>query len=251
MKRSLSIIFGCCLLFVRVPAADLPAIDHTPWDKLLKAHVSASGKVDYKGFVKDKAQLDAYLQSLSKVKPDQLAKEERLAFWINAYNAYTVDVIVRNYPVKSILDVRTNKSLVGKVAGDKKVFVEKLRYPIDGKEYSLYKIEKDKLLGELFDPRIHFAINCASFSCPKLLNEAYVPAKLEAQLDAQTKSFVNDPTKNKLSANNPQLSQIFDWYQKDFTRNGNVIAYLNRYADQKIDPAAKIAYINYDWKLNE
>ena len=102
------------------------------------------------------------------------------------------------------------------------------------------------------EPRIHFAINCASYSCPKLLNEAFTASKMEEQLEEVTRSFING-NKNILDQSNPQLSKIFDWYAKDFVVNGqvDVLGYVNQYASTKIDSGALLNYLEYDWKLNE
>ncbi len=227
-------------------------VDHTEWSTLLKKHVSESGKVDYKGFLSDKKELGNYLQLLLKTNAAELPEKERLAFWINAYNAFTVDVILRNYPVKSIKDIRNAKSLVAKATGDSQVWVENLPYKFYGNEaLSLANIENQKLLKDLFDPRIHFAINCASFSCPALDNEAYTGAKIENQLEKAAKTFLSDKTKNKISANSVELSSIFDWYKKDFTKKSDLITFLNKYASTKINTDAKIGYLKYNWSLNE
>ena len=101
------------------------------------------------------------------------------------------------------------------------------------------------------EPRIHFAINCASYSCPNLFNEAFTPNKLEEQLEKQAKAFINDPTKNLLNGDNVVLSKIFSWFKKDFTRKEDLIKFLNRYAIKKIDANAKIHYMDYNWDLNE
>ena len=101
------------------------------------------------------------------------------------------------------------------------------------------------------EPRIHFALNCASFSCPKLLNEAYTEDKLDQQLDMAAKEFINDPSRNIISENKVQLSKIFKWYKKDFENNGSLISYLNQYLKFSISPDTNIEYIKYNWSLNE
>jgi hypothetical protein len=101
------------------------------------------------------------------------------------------------------------------------------------------------------EPRIHFAINCASYSCPRLLNRAFTASKLEEQLETVTSQFINDPTRNKISKNAVELSKIFKWYKRDFTNKNTLIEYLNTYSDLKILPKADIKYLTYDWRLNE
>lgn len=230
--------------------ASMP-LNHTTWNSLLRAHVSADGSVDYKGFKKDQAKLDAYLKQLGQADVSGFTKNEQLAYWINAYNAFTVDLIVQNYPLKSIKDIRNARSLVAKAVGDKQVWIEKLRYRFNGEELSLYNIENKKLLKELFDPRIHFAINCASYSCPRLWNQAFTAANLEKAMDMMAKDFINDKRKNKISTNQAQLSEIFNWYKSDFTKNGPLTSYLNEYSLVKISGNAQISYLPYNWALNE
>ena len=123
--------------------------------------------------------------------------------------------------------------------------------PIGDKTLSLGGIENG-ILRKMNEPRIHFAINCASISCPKLLNEAFTASRIEAQLDKATREFINSD-KNDLNKSNPKLSSIFDWYRKDFTVDGevDVIAYINKYTTKKIDKTASITYKNYNWNLNE
>ncbi len=226
-------------------------VDHNIWDKLLRTHVSTTGKVDYKGFVKDKDKVDQYLQILSKTNVAELSKEERLAFWINAYNAFMVDLVIKNYPVKTVRDIKGSNKAANAVRFG--VFKDKLRYKVGGLQLDLETMEKEVLLKQNFDARIHFAIVCASFSCPRLYNEAYTGAKLEKQLEIQAKNFINDITKNNImDANKAQLSKLFDWYKDDFTKvGGSVIGYINKYAITKLNPKAKLSYFEYNWNLNE
>lgn len=212
-------------------------VDHSQWNTLLRKYVDQEGMVDYSGFKKDREKLDQYLKMLSNQKPDgNWSKNELLAYYINLYNAYTVDLILRNYPLESIKDINGAWT---------KEFVS-----IGDKEISLGAIE-NSLLRKMDEPRIHFAINCASISCPKLMNEAYTAEKMEQQLDKATKEFINS-NKNDISASSAKLSSIFDWYKGDFTENGKTITeYVNQYAKTKINNGASISYKDYNWKLNE
>jgi hypothetical protein len=227
------------------------AVDHKLWNDLVKAHVATDGSVDYKGFKKDKAKLDGYLKLLSRTNIKGQSKNEQLAYWINAYNAFTIDLIVANYPVKSIKDIRNAKSLIAKATGDSQVWVEKLRYSFNSEELSLHTIETKKLQDELFDPRIHFAVNCASYSCPRLWNQAFTASNVQEAMDRMAVDFINDSRKNKISANSIILSEIFKWYKSDFTKSGSLIDFLNKYSKIKISKDAKIDYIPYNWSLNE
>jgi hypothetical protein len=222
--------------------------NHEPWNQLLKAHVSPTGIVDYKGFIKDKSELDAYLRTISANAPDRKvwSKNEQLAYWINAYNAFTVSLIVENYPVKSI----KNLGPALKIPFIKDVWHYNF-FKIGGKESSLNEIEHSILRKEFDEPRIHFAINCASFSCPPLLNEAFTASKIEAQLDKVATTFVNDESRNKITANALEISSIFSWFRGDFTENGSIVDFLNKYSSIKINSNAKMSYMDYNWNLNE
>lgn len=213
-----------------------PVIDHSAWNNLLKKHVNASGMVDYKGFKNDRSKLDEYLKLLSSQEPSKdWGANELLAYYINLYNAYTVDLILRNYPVKSIKDIDSPWTSEFIKVGDT--------------EISLGGIE-NSILRKMNEPRIHFAINCASISCPKLLNEAYTADKIEEQLEKVTMEFINSD-KNEISKNSAKLSSIFDWYKKDFKENGTLIEYINQYSNTKINSGANISYKEYNWNLNE
>lgn len=212
--------------------------DHSAWDALLKKYVDEDGMVDYKGFKEDRAALNKYLQKLSSTEPtDEWSVQELLAFYINLYNAYTVDLILNNYPTNSIKDID---------GAFTKGFV-----PIGNRELSLGGIENG-ILRKMDEPRIHFAINCASISCPKLLNEAFTASKINEQLEKVTREFINSD-KNDITANTPKVSSIFKWYAKDYTVNGkkDVIGFINQYSDIEINPRVELQYKEYDWNLNE
>lgn len=234
-----------------VPADALTAQtppSHAQWDALLKKHVAADGMVDYKGFEKDKQKLESYINTLQKGVPDpkKWSTEEQLAYWINAYNAFTVKLIVDNYPLKSIKDLNSKIAIptVNTIWDDK-------FFTLGGQPFSLNMIEHTILRKDFNEPRIHFAINCASISCPVLLDEAFTASKLESQLEKQTRLFINDPGKNRITAQNPKVSSLFNWFGEDFQKNGSLIQYLNRYSKTKINPKAKISFLDYNWDLNE
>ena len=159
-------------------------ITHENWTKLVEQHVTLSGKVNYKGFIKDKIALDDYLDTLSNHPPGKNWNEaEQLSYWINAYNAFTVKLIIDHYPLKSIKDIAGNLPMINS-PWDMKFF------KIGGVDFDLNTIEHEILRKKFEEPRIHFAINCASFSCPKLRNEAFEANKLEEQLEDQTNYFM-------------------------------------------------------------
>jgi len=211
--------------------------DHKSWDRLLHSFVDDNGNVDYLGFKKESEALNRYLEQLGKnTVNENWSREKKLAYYINLYNAATVKLIMDNYPLASIRDI--NKPW------------DKAWIKYGGEFISLGEIEH-QILRKMNEPRIHFAINCASYSCPKLLNEAYTEVKLDKQLDKASKDFVNDPSRNKISENKVALSKIFKWYKKDFENNGSLIVYLNQYLKSSINPDAKIEYLKYNWSLNE
>lgn len=213
-------------------------VDHSDWDALLKKYVNENGFVDYQGFKKDQAKNEAYLDKLSKLNPnDSWSVQELLAYYINLYNAATIELILQNYPTKSIRDID---------AAFTKAFIQ-----IGNRELSLGGIENG-VLRKMDEPRIHFAINCASYSCPKLMNYAYTSEKINEQLDEATYEFINSD-KNEITTNNPKLSKIFDFYTSDFKVDGkkDLIAYINKYSKTIINPNATYTFKEYDWNLNE
>lgn len=221
---------------------------HQIWDQLVKTHVKPNGMVDYKEFIKDKAKLEQYLKLISENAPDRKtwSKNQQLAYWINAYNAFTVKLIVDNYPTQSIRDLGPKL----KIPLIKDVWHYKF-FKIGGVESSLDEIEHSIIRKEFDEPRIHFAINCASVSCPPLLNEAFVPEKLDSQLQKVAITFINDPTRNKITPDAVQISSIFLWFKGDFTKKGSLIDFLNLYSKVKIKSNAKISHLDYNWNLNE
>lgn len=229
------------------PPEEAPTVSHAIWDKLLKSHVNKDGFVDYKGFIRDSTKFNEYLGILSAANPkaDNWSRDEQMAFWINAYNAFTVKLIIDNYPVSSIKDIKKGIAFVNSVWDIQ--FIK-----IGGDTYDLNNIEHKILRSKFKDARIHAAINCASYSCPVLRDEAYTAEKLDKQLTDAIRKFVNDPSRNKVSAKKAEISEIFKWFRKDFTRDaGSIRGFLNKYADKKLDANGKISHLEYNWNLNE
>lgn len=210
--------------------------NHSSLDQLLKKYVSESGMVDYKGLKRNEAKLDEYLAMLESNGPQTTWNRDiELTYWINAYNAYTIKLILNNYPVKSITDIHDGKPWDQKWIN------------LDGKSLSLNNIENDIIRPKFNEPRIHFAVNCAAVSCPPLKNGAYSAKNLDAQLESQTKKFINNAKYNTLGKNEIKVSKIFEWYGKDF---GDIASFVLRYADKTVKPSAKVSYNEYDWSLN-
>ena len=249
--RQLLFVFALCGLSILANAtpphfADDKATDHAQWDKLLKKHVNNKGVVDYAGFKKDSDDLKKYLDLLSAKAPaDSWSKDDQLAYWINAYNAFTVQLILDNYGVKSIKDIGAKiKIPFVNTPWDVKFIT------IDGKKMDLNNIEHGIIRKKFAEPRIHFALVCAAKSCPPLRNEAYVGSKLNEQLDDQGRDFLNDDTKNVVMKDKASLSKILSWYGGDFTKTQPMSEWVNKYAKVKMDKDAPISHMTYNWELN-
>jgi hypothetical protein len=215
------------------------SISHNDFNTLLQKHVTVQGSVDYSNFKKEQQALVAYLTKLANTPAENnWSKNEQLAYWINLYNAATINLILDNYPVKSITSVHNGKPW------DKKAIKS------GNNTYSLNEIENEIIRPQFKEPRIHFAVNCAAVSCPKLLNEAFTPEKLEAQLSKQTKLFVNNTLKNNITPSKVTISKIFEWYRGDFEKNESLIQFLNKYSSISINLDAEVEFMEYDWLLN-
>lgn len=225
------------LFDVKISDSVSPKLSHKVFDQLLKKHVSEDGLVNYKGFIIDEVILSAYLTLLSENPPKgDWTKEEKLAFWMNVYNAFTIKLIIDNYPTKSIKDIRDAWSARFFKIGDK--------------WYNLHDVEH-KALRKMRDPRIHFGINCASFSCPPLLNSAFKASTVNADLEFLTRRFINNQSRNTITEDSFEISKIFQWFGKDFKMDGSLVDYLNKYSNVKIKKTAERSFKRYDWSLNE
>jgi hypothetical protein len=241
---------------------------HAPWTTLLRKHVrlvrgGRATQLAYAGVKADGAALKVYLDSLSAVTPAAFAgwtKAERQALLINAYNAFTVELILTRYPdLKSIKDLG---NLLSSPWKPKWIALLGTQVSLDDIEHAMLRKR-----GDYDDPRVHFAVNCASIGCPALREKAFVAARLDAQMEEQTLRFMSDGARNRYNAQRGrlELSKIFDWYGEDFRLGHRGIASLPafaaRYADQLADaPAAHeriraasvdIAFADYDWALND
>ena len=182
---------------VLVPFSSVAAVDHGPWSTLLTRYVDAQGRVAYRDLqIKDRATFNAYLETLAHVQTDGMTDTEEKAFWINAYNAVIVSGILQGYTAESLL-------------GRKRLF-SWFSVRIAGKDRTPDEIEHQILRKKFADPRVHFTIVCASSSCPQLRREAYVPERLDAQLDDATRAFLRDPARNRLDGQPVALSKIFE-----------------------------------------
>ncbi|NQZ00409.1 MAG: DUF547 domain-containing protein [Bdellovibrionales bacterium] len=228
---------------------------HGRFTEVLKNFVIVSGSkstVNYKALKQSPAQLDSYLEQLSAVTKNEysaFSREQKLAFLINAYNAFTLKLIINHYPVKSIKDIGGLFS-----SPWKKEF-----FKLWGKDMYLDKIEHKILRKKFKEPRIHFAVNCASIGCPALRGEAFTSEKLNMQLEEQTQIFLTDESRNFINKTSKEvhLSKIFDWFEGDFEKGGSTVAkFVAPYMTSDIDlqkqlESYEIEHTDYDWKLNE
>lgn len=223
------------------------APDHSAWTELLAKHVRPNGLVDYKGFISDKAKLNAYADYLSDNPPAEAwTDNEKIAYWINAYNVFTVKLIVDNYPVESIKDLNPTLS----IPTVRSIWTKEW-FQIGGEDFSLDRIEHKILRKDFEEPRIHFAVNCASIACPLLRNEAYTAERLDIQLDEQARLFLNDPSRNIITPQRVEISKIFSWFGGDFKEGQSLIQFLNKYTEVQIEEKAKVRFMDYDWNLND
>jgi hypothetical protein len=219
--------------------------DQNVYAELISQYVS-EGVVDYTGLKSEEQKLNHYLKTLDETKPDDLSHNEQFALYINAYNAYTLKLILDNYPgIDSIKDI----------GGFFRSPWKKRFCKIGGKVLTLDEIEHEILRPHFKDPRVHFAINCASKGCPPLISEPYQDGTLDQQLDASAKAFINSPEKHYLEDNTLYVSSIFKWFNEDFKEG--VVSFVVKYAQGNLKEdllnkkdQIKIKYLDYDWSLN-
>lgn len=237
-----------CVGQKKFPKTADKAPSHEIWNELTKKNVAPNGNVNYKAFIQDSLKLNQYLHLISAAAPNNKTwtDNEQIAYWINAYNAFTVQLIIRNYPVKSIKEIGGRIPFINSSWDIK--FIE-----LGGETLDLNNIEHGILRKEFDEPRVHFALNCASFSCPKLRNEAFTPEKLESQLNDQAKAFINNPDKNKIGdGTSVKISKLFTWFEGDFKKKSpSIPAFLSQFSTVPVSEDADIDYLDYNWDLNE
>jgi hypothetical protein len=235
--------------------ANKAGIDHASWNAFLGKYVkeSADGinRVAYgKVTVADRDALEAYLKRMQGVKPTAFSRAEQRAYWINLYNATTVDVILQRYPVESITRINLSGGFFGKGPWKKKLL------KVDGEDVSLDDIEHRILRPIWKDPRTHYSVNCASLGCPNLATQAFTAGNLEALLDAGARAYVNHPRGASVEGGKLYVSSIYSWFEADFgDSEQGVIEHLEKYADpalaKKLAGIHRIAGDRYDWTLND
>jgi Protein of unknown function, DUF547 len=210
--------------------------NYDQYDAFLQRHVAKNGNVNYKAIKANTAGLDSIIRAFQAAPPQKSwSKNEQLAYWLNAYNAFTIHLIVSKYPLQKIIDLDGGKTWDVK------------RIELGGKKYSLNEIENEIIRPQFKDARIHFALNCAARSCPPLHNRAFRGNTVQNILEQRTRQFIRSSA-NDLSEQKIKISKIFDWYKADF---GDIAAFLNKYATVKIASGATVEYIEYNWQLNE
>jgi len=246
------------LLLTATPLeADNFDLSHSQWSQILDLNVSVDGgtsRVDYQGIQEQPGPLENYLSKLEEVTTEEYSgwsRDQKLAFLINAYNAFTVKLIIDNYPLESI------KDLGGWITTPwKKKF-----FTLLGEPTHLDNIEHDLIRRDFHEPRIHCAVNCASVSCPALRSEAYRVGRLEDQLEEATRAFLRDSRRNRLDLDNRrlELSPIFNWYHRDFEGNGSSILEFvsaritsdSQQQESLREGKIRMTYLDYDWSLND
>lgn len=243
----LLLVSGCSMVPKTFhPAEPIHAKDfsHGTFDQVLRDHVH-DGVVSYPGISAD-SRFDAYTKQLDRVDPNSLpTREAQLAFWINAYNAFAI---------KGVLDGYSPRTTFGRYG----YFIGRA-YQVGGERINLYDLERNLLIPDFKEPRIHFAIVCASKSCPNLQSQAFMANTMDEQLDRGARAFINDPTRNRFDRKEriAYLSKIFDWFEDDFVaHSGSLIAYVRQYVsdpglvqDLETTPYT-VQFLEYDWRLN-
>jgi len=245
-------------LFANSAKGSTAVVDHTPWNTLLKTYVKQGpdglNRVDYAAFkAGGHNSLKAYVGQLERVDPRGLDRAEQFAFLANLYNAKTIDIVLDKYPVKSIKDISLGGGLVATITGGPwkaKVLT------LQGVELSLDDIEHTILRPMFKDPRVHYAVNCASIGCPNLGTEAFTGTKLNEQLDTAARAYINHPRGVDVRSDGLIASSIYDWFADDFGGTEEaILAHLKQYAEpglkEKLEGVSSIADYAYDWGLND
>lgn len=234
-------------VFTRSNDQSTIVIDHSEWGRFLSKYARARDDglnvVDYRGVSPEDAMaLDVYIESLSAIDVTTLNKDEQLAFWINMYNAVTVQLIIKSDPVDSIRDL--NKPW------------DRPRVEVNGVSLTLNQIESGIIRPVYDDPRIHYAVNCASIGCPNLALMAYSGSTLDDMLDAGARNYINHPRGVSVKGRRVIASKIFGWYREDFGADvPAVLDHIRKYADDdlkaSLEGRTKISKYIYDWNLND
>ncbi|MGB5745419.1 MAG: DUF547 domain-containing protein [Desulfobacterales bacterium] len=251
MKKH-AIIFAAFILFVTGLSCSgyAAGFDHSKFDQVLKTYVNNQGLVDYNGIAGDPS-FKMYVDALKSAPTDSMSRDGLLAFWINAYNAVTIDKVIKWKPKKSV-----RETFVPGVWNGTKFFTSR-EHTVAGKQLSQDDIEHEILRKQLKEPRIHFVIICASSGCPPLPRFAYTEDNVQAKLEEETRRYINSERGTQIDSakNTLYLSKLFDWFRGDFEyKSGSVLDFMKPYLNERTlefwDKKPKIKYIHYDWALN-
>ena len=205
-------------------------------DSFLKANI-VDGRVKYNGIKENPEALKTILDLAKDISVSESDPMNYQTFWVNAYNLIVIDGIVKNYPLKSPLDVDG--------------FFDKTKHSVGGKMITLNGIENELLRAKFpNEPRFHFVLVCAGLGCPPIINEAYIPKKFETQVQRQTVLAMNNPSFIRVEGNKVSVSQIFEWYKDDFERAGGIVAFINKFKTSKLPASVEFGFYPYDWTLN-
>ena len=250
--KNKAIILAITIIWLTGPCRWVSAagFDHSIFDRILKTYVNDQGLVDYNGIAADQ-DFKKYMELLATAQVNSMSHNGRLAFWIDAYNAVTIDKVIKWKPKKSV-----RETLIPGIWTSTKFFTSR-ENTVAGKRLSQDDIENEILRKRFKDPRIHFAIICASSGCPPLPRFAYTEENVQTRLEEETRKYINSQrgTRVDLADNTLYLSKLFDWYAGDFeSKSGSVLNFIKPYLDEKtlafLERNPKIAYLNYDWALN-
>ena len=246
--------------FAQIAAGSAAKVDHAQWDRLLKTYVQVGAdginRVAYARFKAEAHdQLKGYIAQLEGVTVATLDRSEQFAFWANLYNAKTIEIVLQKYPVASIKDISLGGGLIASVKGGP--WAAKV-VKVSGQDLSLDDIEHGIMRRVFKDPRVHYAVNCAALGCPNLIPEAFVGERLEQQLDAAARAFINSSRGARNADGRIQASSIYNWFQSDFGGNAQgVVSHLQQYAEPELKQALEkssagggLSY-EYDWRLND
>jgi len=241
MKNSLRLLFSFALLFATVAVSRAESWTDT-YNRLLGKYVTAGGVkyAEWKANAADMQALQSVVDGIAKENVAAMGKQQQLAFYINAYNAWILHEALDKYPTKSVKDALFT-------------FFTGKRITVAGQQMSFNALEKDTIRSKFGEPRVHFALNCASRSCPPLNRAAFSADKLDGQFETLAKGYVNSEHGVQFNAatKSAELSKIFDWYKDDFKADGGALAFINKRRATPIPADAKISYQDYDWNLNE
>jgi len=238
MKKRLA--FGILsFLFLSSAQGQTPLVEFTEKAQSFLRNYVADGKVDYAGVKAKLGEIESLHAQIGKMNLTQASDNSRKAFYINAYNLLVIHEIARQYPLKSVMDVSG--------------FFDQAKHQVAGEDLTLNALENSKLIKPYADARLHFALACAAKGCPPLAGYAYLPEKLDAQLEERTRLALNNPYFIRVNdkQKKAEVSKIFQWYEKDFTSKGaSVLAFINQYRQKKIPAPYALDYYEYDWRLN-